>query len=200
MKVILVTCRVDDVTAYSEQRDAVDKNWVRLLLHCNIFPVFVPNSMAWLNIYLKNQVFDGVIFTGGNDLVCCGGTSQERDDVESYLLKYCLENKKPVLGVCRGMQLLASYFGAQLVPVNNQIKQSQMINYKGKLENVNSFHRYEIAKLPICFDTLATTEDEKHIKAIAHQTEQLTGIMWHPERMIPFSSFNTSIIKSVFYD
>lgn len=59
---------------------------------------------------------DGVLFTGGPDIHpfyfgeetqrFCGNVSMKRDSMELSLLNLSVEMKKPILGICRGIQLL----------------------------------------------------------------------------------------------
>lgn len=67
---------------------------------------------------------DGFVFTGGHDLdpsiygeeilPCCGELSPERDDLETRLLTLLLKEDKPVLGICRGLQLINACMGGTL--------------------------------------------------------------------------------------
>ena len=60
--------------------------------------------------------FDGFLFTGGHDVSPslyreevsdkCGECCPKRDEMETILLPMVLEQDKPVLGICRGLQLI----------------------------------------------------------------------------------------------
>lgn len=68
--------------------------------------------------------FDGFLFTGGPDLhpfyfgeqtqAHCGNVSLKRDTLELELLRLVLEAKKPVLGICRGIQLFNIGLGGDI--------------------------------------------------------------------------------------
>lgn len=68
--------------------------------------------------------FDGFLFTGGHDLdpamygqeklPVCGDLCPGRDSMEEKLLRAALEADKPVLGICRGLQLLNAVLGGTL--------------------------------------------------------------------------------------
>ena len=59
---------------------------------------------------------DGVLFTGGGDvnparygeemLPCCGAPADNRDQLETLLLRCALRRGMPILGICRGLQII----------------------------------------------------------------------------------------------
>lgn len=67
---------------------------------------------------------DGFLFSGGPDLhpflfgdethSACGNVSPVRDSMEIRLLKAAMELKKPILGICRGIQLLNVALGGTI--------------------------------------------------------------------------------------
>lgn len=68
---------------------------------------------------------DGMLFSGGVDVnpSCygaerepeCGEPNPLRDELELALLKVCMNRKKPVLGICRGCQIINVGLGGTLV-------------------------------------------------------------------------------------
>lgn len=195
---IALTQRVDTIEGRDERRDALDQRWIILLLQAGLLPVLVSNSPAWVKSWLTHQSFHGVLLTGGNSLVSCGGNAPERDSTEKLLLDHALANGLPVLGVCRGMQVLLDRYGTPLCPVNNHIAARQEIEIKGKRVEVNSYHGWGTYKVPDEFLIWAKADDGV-IKAVQHRQKHLWGIMWHPERFTPFRSEDISLLRKVFH-
>ena len=58
-----------------------------------------------LNTFLTELNLKGLVLTGGEDI----GKNKNRDQTEVNLLNWALKNSLPILGICRGMQLIAKY-------------------------------------------------------------------------------------------
>ncbi len=153
--------------------------------------------------------YDGLILCGGGDVDPkyynqeINGSVKidaERDTVEFALLKAFVENKKPVLGICRGHQLINVYFGGSLyqdIPernlhINRQdfyiahdvtSKENSVVhNLYGPMFTVNSSHHQAIDRLGK--DLIATAYwNNQYVEAIEHNSLPIYGMQWHPERM-----------------
>ncbi len=204
MKKIGLTQRVEVIEAYQERRDCLDQNWVRLLLDLGFMPVLLPNIIPVTDIkeYLDQLALDGVILTGGNDLSWTQSdrAAQERDLFEQHLLAYCEQNKLPVLGVCRGMQMLNIYLGGQLQTIENHVSKSHQINFSnGESYQVNSYHDWGIAQenLAAPLEAIGLAADGS-VEYCRHINQRMTGIMWHPERDNQDQDIGLQIIKETF--
>ncbi|PKL76273.1 MAG: gamma-glutamyl-gamma-aminobutyrate hydrolase, partial [Candidatus Melainabacteria bacterium HGW-Melainabacteria-1] len=108
---IAITQRVAEVAAYSERRDALDQRWYSLLAQAGLLPMLLPNQPDMALELVSRLQPAGLLLSGGNTLSVYGGDAPERDATERALLSgWALPEQKPVLGVCRGMQLLQHYF------------------------------------------------------------------------------------------
>jgi N5-(cytidine 5'-diphosphoramidyl)-L-glutamine hydrolase len=195
MRSIAVTLRVEAVPAYRERRDCLDQAWPRFLAACGLLPVLLPN-VAETALALCEYA-DGLLLTGGNDLATLGGDAPERDAVERTLLDQAERRGLPVLGVCRGMQVIQERFAIPLERVEGHVAQQQRIRIEGEPAEVNSYHHFAAVESPPPLDVWAQAEDGV-VKAVRHSSLPLVGIMWHPERCSPFRPADVALFRGFF--
>lgn len=194
MRTVLVTQRVDVIEGYGERRDALDQQWIPLLHTAGLQPVPVPNNRAWVESHLAEHGMRPLLLTGGNSLGKYGGNAPERDEVEHLLLNTALKDGVPVLGVCRGMQVILDFFGAPLQPVEGHVAPEQDIAIDGITTTVNSYHDFGCRRVPAEMEIWATADDGI-VKAVRHPSLPICGIMWHPERIQPFRSQDIALLR-----
>ncbi len=195
MRRIFVSQRVEIIECYNERRDAVDQNIARFILALGALPIPLCNLPEMTKEYVKELKPDGIMLTGGNDLSSYGGDSPERDLTEQQLIEISLEDGLPLIGFCRGMQIIADYFGAKLEKIEGHVAVRHSLHGLF-IREVNSYHNYGCLDLPLPLESLARTEDGV-IEALRHKSAPITGIMWHPERETPFQSADIELIKGV---
>jgi putative glutamine amidotransferase len=182
-------------------------------------PLLTKDEATLRTIYER---LDGVFLAGGVDidpaaykedkLDVCGRTDPDRDQVELALTRWALEEGKPVLGVCRGMQVSNVASGGSLIQdvaqasprflkhdyfptqgfTRDHLAHEAMVSpgsyldrvYGGGPIMVNSMHHQGIARLG---DGLAPTirAPDDLIEGIEGTGENfLVGVQWHPEMLI----------------
>ncbi|MDX1838006.1 hypothetical protein DIZ81_09690 [Legionella taurinensis] len=196
MKQIGITMRVDYHEKVDEKRDAIDQRWYKFLNACQLYPIPIPNFMAGLDCLLT-QNWAGFILTGGNSPESLGGDAPERDQIEQALMELAVKNSIPVLGVCRGMQVIQHYFGVNLIPVTEHVAVRHTFHYRGSVVDVNSYHHFGALDSVPSLVVDGRSEDGV-IEAISHQSLPIKGIMWHPEREDTFSAVDIELFKSHF--
>ena len=180
--IVLLSARQDKCD-YDEIRDAIDIRWYQLLSALDIQPLIMPAVIHKdITKLLINNIL-GIVLTGGNDI----GSNLKRDEMEAKLLSYAIQLEIPVIGYCRGMQMINNYYGGSLRKISGHISTRHHINSHTDFfkfsKTVNSFHSFGIDhdNLGNGLNVLATSDDGT-IEAIAHQKHNVYGFMWHPER------------------
>lgn len=195
-KCIAVTQRVEYIEATGERRDALSQEWINLAEACDFLPLLLPNHLPTVHKLLETWSPDGIILTGGNDLAIYGGRAPERDALEQFLIQYSLEKRIPLLGVCRGMQMILSQFGTELQKVEGHVRMEHLLSNGDK---VNSFHNWGAAECQRPLIPEAWSADGV-LEAVTHQDcPWIYGIMWHPERYHPLRERDIQFVKKVFH-
>lgn len=183
MRKIAVSQRVDDYPDRGERRDGLDQRLAIWLMEVKCIPIPVPNLIIFgrdRSVNFKRWIdatgVEGVVLSGGNDIASC----PERDATETALLDFARENQLPLLGICRGMQMIAVAAGSRLIDVDGHIRVIHKL--AGEITGeANSFHNQSLEICPNGYRITATSEDGR-IEAIAHNELPWEGWMWHPER------------------
>jgi putative glutamine amidotransferase len=196
---------------------AVSSNYVYSILKSGGTPVLLPlvEDPEILEDFLT--VIDGLLITGGdeginpqlygeNPVKELGCICPDRDEYEIYLLNGALKKQIPILGICRGMQLLNVAAGGTLyqdifVQVKNplghlpeqmpvdvlyhsvELAENSILRNVFDTEKllVNSFHHQAVKRLATSFKATATSEDSI-IEAIENPDHDfVVGVQWHPE-------------------
>lgn len=193
MKIVAISQRVDEIKDYGEIRDALDEQWHNLFQKMNAVLVPLPNIPESIETILDRLQPDAVVLSGGNNPVEYGGTAPGRDKVDEMLIQYAIDKKVPLLGVCRGMQSIALYFGSTLKKVEGHVAVKHEIT--GEIQRiVNSYHSYAVDKLGDGLQAAAMTK-QGEIEAVRHQDYAIFGMMWHPERVEGFDEADINLMK-----
>lgn len=186
-KIVLYTQRVEIISGYGERRDCADQNIPRFIEACGYLPFPVPNIPSIAKHMVEQLQPVGIVLTGGNSLTKYGGDAPERDQVERTLLEHALQWDIPVYGFCRGMQVIADYFGCELEQVQGHVAVRHEVYGKIGTIEVNSFHNQACRKVVSPLTVLAQAEDGV-IEAVCHVEKPVLATMWHPEREEPFQT------------
>lgn len=190
-----------------------------------MFPLtFEQNDLAEL---LKRV--DGLLFTGGPDIFPfmynekiseeCGQCCFERDEMEFNLFKLAYDLKMPMLGICRGLQMMnVMMHGTLYQDINAQmysrVKHHQSMPYDKPIHSVeidiesplykalqvsslevNSLHHQGIKDLGHGLKPMATSKDGLIEAIYAPDYPFMWGVQWHPE----FSYKSDKNSRLIFY-
>ena len=209
MKRIGITQRVELAADITERRDCLDQRFGPLLQQLSLVPVPLLNSVREVPAYVEALGLDGVILSGGNDVGAFPGAesvSAERDRFETELIQLCREQRLPLLGICRGLQLLCQLHGAEAFRVPGHVATRHIVIPQGEGRGlwpdpmrVNSFHGYGVGKLPQdCPLQVWASDEEGGIEAVANPSALQFAVMWHPEREPALSHADHRLFGRVF--
>lgn len=199
MKISVISQRVEFLSDRNETRDALDQRLISWITENGILAFPVPNNLievGQLESWLLKIKPDSIILSGGNNL----GEYPQRDKTEEFLINYAKKNQLPLLGICRGMQMLGAFAGAKIQQVSGHVKTRNKLKPLNGGEwpvEVNSFHDFALSDCPSGFEVSAIAEDGV-IEAIIHTTLPWEGWMWHPEREDKFSQVDGNRLRRLF--
>ncbi|NVO18981.1 MAG: gamma-glutamyl-gamma-aminobutyrate hydrolase family protein [Bacteroidetes bacterium] len=194
--------------------------------------IFDLKSLPFDSAIIVLSKCDGVIFTGGEDISpnlyhktddssrC--ETNPHRDSLEIVLLRKAFKSKMPVLGICRGEQLINVFQGGTLfmdIPAEHPsdvvhkcedytkcyhtvtISPGTLLKEVSKVDTgwVTSNHHQAIENLGHELKISAYTKD--NLPEAIEWTDPkeksfLLAVQWHPERMKPGDRLSDPLIKT----
>src|SRR5699024_9230003 len=203
------------------------QGFIKGLLKTEAVPLIFPIADDETAAEYVHQV-DGILLAGGQDVsphlyneephVKLEETSPARDQFEMTIIKEAWSQNKPILAVCRGMQLLNVLFGGTLyqdledfasplqhLQASNPDVGSHTVDIAsgswlsgiyGEQYLVNSYHHQGIKNLSETFRAVAWSKDGlvEGIECM-DTSRKVIGVQWHPELMIE----NDLIMQSLFY-
>ncbi len=181
-------------------------DYARAVLAAGGLPLHIPMDVDPAEV--ANSV-DGVVLTGGADVdpALYGAAPEtdevppepERDALETELLRRCLDTGRPVLGICRGLQLanvaaggslhqhVASHAGFDVAPetILHEVAiapGSELHRLYGAHRAVNSLHHQTVDR--IGRDLVVTAEaPDGTVEGLEHTSLPFVAVQWHPEMM-----------------
>ncbi len=212
---------------------SVPVTYIESVIKAGGVPMVLPISHDPAILECMLERIDGLIMTGGEDIdplkwfgeepiPALGRVVPERDSFDIALIRLAVEKKIPVLGICRGHQLMNVAFGGTLYQdIPSQVKgsnikhrQSAPSNYGTHTINilegsvlhkqtgkttlvVNSFHHQAVKDIAPGFIATAHSLDGV-IEAIEKKgSDRVFGVQFHPEG---FTSTNNEVFLGVFKD
>lgn len=181
-------------------------------------PIMIPVCGCVETVKEMAERLDGFLISGGNDVdpriygarakAYCGQVIAKRDNQDISLVKYLLEKtQKPILGICRGIQVLNVASGGTLYqdlekegnfehhfmdmyPKDAIVHEIRLEGaskiyhvYRKERIGVNSFHHQAVKSVGEGF-MIAAISDDGVVEAIEKPGDRfVAGIQWHPEMM-----------------
>lgn len=149
--------------------DALERSWYALFKKHYLIPV--PN----LGIIDESIEFDCLVLTGGPDSI-------ERHLTEDLLFARARKLNKPIFGFCHGAFAVNDLTGGVNGYIEGHVQTDHEIIMEDNIYTVNSYHGQSIDKLGPDMKKVAMDLDG-YTEAFKHKSEEIYGIVWHPERM-----------------
>jgi putative glutamine amidotransferase len=191
-------------------------NYMQAIIASGGIPLILPLTCDKTDIHALARLCDGFLFTGGPDvhpalfgeetLRYCGAINEKRDTLEILLLKEADRLDKPVLGICRGIQLINVAFGGSLyqdipaqvdgvpiahdqqrpydVPVHTvSVEQESPLGHIINKEElmVNSMHHQAVKDLAPALKCAAKSKDGLIEGVYMPGRKFFLAVQWHPE-------------------
>jgi N5-(cytidine 5'-diphosphoramidyl)-L-glutamine hydrolase len=186
--IIGISLRITNAKKYVEKRDSLSHDWPILLEQLGFSPLLIPNTLLDIPTFLNEMNVTGLILSGGDNM----GDDPLRDKIEKTIIHFAISNNIPLIGICRGMQVINSFFGGKIHNLENSIhvnvhhgvnlKNNFLINDKNI--KVNSFHHNVVDQINLGknLSPFAVSEIDNTVEGFFHNELQIFGVMWHPER------------------
>jgi len=210
----------------------MNQTYVRTLEQLGALPVMVPLHMAEATLRAIFDRLDGLFLPGGEDIDpanygaerhdLLGATDKERDRTELLLTRWAVERGMPVLGVCRGVQMINVACGGSLTqdlhserpelikhdyfpPSFERFRISHAIDIAadsrlaqalGHLHEVNSMHHQGIDRIGYGLRVVARADDGLPEALEAPSLPYVVGVQWHPEELARTDQMSANL----FYD
>ncbi len=178
-------------------------------------PVMLPLTSDPTLLTQFVEEYDGFLFTGGQDAspelygeqvdARCGECCSERDAMELKLIPMILAHDKPLLGICRGIQILNVALGGTLYQDLPSQRYSPVEHHQGlpydqsvhdvsilrdspldelfgiKSLSVNSYHHQAVKTLADSLEAMAYSEDGLVEAVCIPDKRFIWAVQWHPE-------------------
>ena len=196
-----------------KQLNYLEQDMARYLASKEVIPILIPDLEDDILCAYMDEM-DGLVLQGGSDLAPQTYKEEpigrwlgdrKRDLYEIRLIKLALERNLPILGICRGMQVLNAFYGGTLYQdLNTQLKppiehrdavrydsvhhvvhhtkDSWLAEvYETQEMMVNSVHHQGVKTLGEELLVESMCPQSNLIEAFRHRTHFVWGVQWHPE-------------------
>ena len=190
------------ITSYNPETRvmSVRENYLSMLRAEGGNPVLLPLGASGDALEAQLDMCSGVLLTGGDDveparygeetLPCCGSMTLPRDAYEIELIRRAVERDIPMLGICRGIQVLNVALGGSLYQdVGTHrvtLAPASPLERLWGVESmpVNSMHHQAIKRLAESLAPMAFAP-EGFVEAVDRPGSlYVRGVQWHPEYMV----------------
>ncbi|MBE6895998.1 MAG: gamma-glutamyl-gamma-aminobutyrate hydrolase family protein [Ruminococcaceae bacterium] len=222
--IIGILAEIDD-----EKTVKIQDTYVKTVECLGGIPIVIPYTDNESTLTKFTDICDGFIFTGGADVdpkhygeekkETCGVIQQYRDDLELRIFNVIIKKQKPIIAICRGIQIVNVALGGTLYQDIPTEKPSDIFHQQKEPKfamshdveilkgtplhsligaermQANSFHHQAIKTLGKDLEIMATADDGI-IEAVYLKSDRyLRAYQWHPERIWAEDELNRRIFE-----
>jgi putative glutamine amidotransferase len=223
LPLIGIPCRSDGAMLYKAGHvNAQNSSYIKAIIHAGGAPFLIPVEARDQVLRILFEQADGILLTGGGDIVpqffgeaphsTLNDVQSARDELEFALVAWALEERKPLLGICRGIQVMNVAAGGSLYQdISSQCAGAQRHDYfhsqgyprdllahpvavesDSRLRRalgvdhltVNSLHHQALRDVAGTYQAVCRSPDGivEGIEMPGHPFA--VGVQWHPEELI----------------
>ncbi|HEU5209309.1 MAG TPA: gamma-glutamyl-gamma-aminobutyrate hydrolase family protein [Longimicrobiales bacterium] len=215
-RVALTTTCIDEGGTYQRPAVAIYESYINALEAVGLATVLITPAHSPQAVRALMNACAGLVLSGGEDVdparygaepsPALGSVNRRRDEVEFNALEYALQQQMPVLGICRGAQVINVAMGGTLFqdlaterpgPVLHQQREDwgqrthcASVVTGSRLHEIvqneelfiNSYHHQAIRDVAPGLSVVARAEDGMVEAVEGRDQPWLVGVQWHPER------------------
>lgn len=148
-----LVCRHDSSAVYGNEPVQVQSDaYLDALVAVGATPFLVPLNLPEARLKQLYHLADGILLTGGGDLdpglypaaaeVALSDVQPDRDQIEIQIAAWAAADQKPLLGICRGLQVLAVWSGGSLCPdIPSLMPEATLHQYRYLGEDLTALNR-----------------------------------------------------------
>jgi len=210
---------------------SIPADYLTAVIKSGASPVLIPpiEEHSKLEEYLES--IDGLLLTGGDDISpelygekntgLSRHISMRRDEAELYIIGRAVHFGLPVLGICRGFQILNAYFGGSLFQdIGSQF--NGVINHANSFNNATDLHHevfFEygttLMKISGVPDMIVNSRHHQGIKTLGTELKpaayagdglveafenmemNIIAVQWHPENIARLGGKYTALFDDL---
>lgn len=201
-------------------RICIASNYMNSIQMAGGVPILLPLDTDKSSLLRVASICDGFLFTGGPDIspfrfgeetiAQCGEVLPKRDEMEELLFQVAITTDKPILGICRGIQVLNVFLGGTLYQdISTQFPSSMALSHSQKSARnveshsitierdsllfhilqkdyikVNSFHHQSIKDVSTHLKVAGTSLDSMVEAVYLPGHKFFLAVQWHPEHLV----------------
>lgn len=195
----------------------IQSGYVRSIIDAGGIPIIIPVTEDPQQCEAYVDMIDGLLVPGGEDMTAqffgeephptVNYINRDKDLYEMALIRRVMEQKKPIFGICRGLQIINVLAGGTLIQdipsqVGSSICHSQSMEIRNEVTHkvfvepgsilhevmgreeirTNSYHHQAIGELAPGFKVTGRAADGV-IEAVESEDGKIFCVQWHPENL-----------------